>query len=442
MIIGIDLSPLQGPHRMRGVGSVLINVINNLPNNKDDKYIFYVNREAEITVENLLKSIKLSPSLFEIRNIHLNKSEINRIIHKLSKFKRILSFLKPIKQACLYYRRLSIYKEGSGKYENTNDLDAFIQFDQNEPFAKLRRNAKHYLIAYDLIPYVLEKDYLWNFSTSRANGLSIYASLSNSLKRHLYARQLFINASKSYKVIAISETTKKDFHNVLGISNSKIKTISLGIEKTISKKKNSVNGIVNRYELTTWGYITKKESLLNKQFLLFIGGVDNRRKLDDLVTAFNHLRAQNNDIKLVLAGDIMLGPDAITTKTARDALQASSYLSDILFLGFVNNETREWLYSNATAFVFPSVYEGVGLPVLEAMSYHTPVIAYDNSAIREIADNHPIYAEDALSIVDSVISILKLNKQQLLDITDQAYKNALTYSWDKTATQLVDIVHK
>jgi glycosyltransferase involved in cell wall biosynthesis len=428
---------------MRGVGSVLINVINNLPKNKDDKYIFYVNQEAEIPTKELLKSIKLNPNLFEIRNIHLNKSEINRIIHELARFKKALSILKPIKQGLVYYRRLSIYKDGSGKYENTSDLDAFIQFDQNEPLAKLNRSGKNFLIAYDLIPYILEKDYLWSYSTSRAKGLNICTSISNLLKRRLYARQLFINANKSHRVIAISEATKKDFHDILNISNDKIKTISLGIEKPIPKGKNSsTNGIVAKYELTSWGYITRKESLLNKHFLLFIGGVDNRRKLDDVVTAFNHLRAQGNDIKLVLAGDIMLGPDAITTKSAREALQSSSYLSDILFLGFVNNKTREWLYSNATAFVFPSVYEGVGLPVLEAMSYHTPVIAYDNSAIREIASNHPIYAEDALSIVGSVISISKLNKQQLSEITEQAYENTLTYRWEKTAKQLIDIIHE
>jgi glycosyltransferase involved in cell wall biosynthesis len=428
---------------MRGVGSVLINVINNLPNHEDDKYIFYVNREAEITVEELLKSIKLKPNLFEIRDIRLAKSKINRIIHRLTRFKKILSILKPIKQVLLYSRRLRVYKEGSGKYENVTDLDAFIQFDQNEPLAKLKHGAKNFLIAYDLIPYILEKDYLWSYSTSRSKGLSIYAAISSSLKRRLYARQLFINASKAYKIIAISETTKKDFHDVLNINNDKIAVISLGIEKPTSQTKgSSTDGIVNRYKLTSWGYITQKESLIDKHFLLFIGGVDNRRKLDDVVTAFNHLRAQGDNIKLVLAGDIMLGPEAITTKSAREALQNSSYLSDILFLGFVDNKTREWLYSNATAFIFPSIYEGVGLPVLEAMSYHTPVIAYDNSAIREVAGDNPIYAEDALSIIDSVRYILKLNKQKLSEITERAYKNTLTYRWGKTAKKLIDTIHE
>src|SRR5680860_37195 len=95
--------------------------------------------------------------------------------------------------------------------------------------------------------------------------------------------------------------------------------------------------------------MTKKESLKNQRFLLFVGGVDHRRKLDDVVTAFNHLRAQGEDIKLVLSGDIMLGAEAITTASAREALLKSSYLDDVCFLGFTDDKTRDWLYSAALA---------------------------------------------------------------------------------------------
>src|SRR5436190_305364 len=79
-------------------------------------------------------------------------------------------------------------------------------------------------------------------------------------------------------------------------------------------------------------------------YLLFVGGADRRRKLEDLVTAFNQLRAQGHELKLILAGDTMQGPANVATEEIQYALKTSSYLKDIIFMGFANDATRDWLY--------------------------------------------------------------------------------------------------
>jgi glycosyltransferase involved in cell wall biosynthesis len=217
------------------------------------------------------------------------------------------------------------FKNESRKYCNTNDLDAFIQFDQSQPLAMLhKKNAKNYFIAYDLIPFVLENDYLWSYRIARSNNKNIVESVLAATNRNMYIRKIKINSKKAHKLLAISETTKHDFEKYANVPPEKIEVINLGVNIANKNHKASNNdGMVDRYYSTSWGYITKKESLKNQHFLLFVGGVDHRRKLDDVITAFNHLRAQGEDIKLVLSGDIMLGAEAITTESAREALSKS-----------------------------------------------------------------------------------------------------------------------
>ena len=161
--------------------------------------------------------------------------------------------------------------------------------------------------------------------------------------------------------------------------------------------------------------------------------VQKRRRLDDLVTAFNMLRAKGVQIKLVLSGDSMQGAMNISTEEIQHALKTSSYLEDIIFLGFTDNQTLNWLYTNALAFVFPSKYEGFGLPVLEAMSYGTPVVCYENAGTKEVASDCPIYADGAKGIHDAVSYLLGTSQKELSIIHKNNVKHSEKYSWSKTA---------
>lgn len=170
---------------------------------------------------------------------------------------------------------------------------------------------------------------------------------------------------------------------------------------------------------------------------MFVGGADPRRRLVDLVAAFNNLRAQGHDIKLVLAGDTMLGAFMVPHLELQEYLKHTSYLDDIHFVGFVNDAQRDWLYQNALAFVYPSLYEGFGLPILEAMQYGTPVVSYNNSSISEISGDAAIIVNDYYNIVE-VVNKLLTDTEQYKRLVSAGKKQAAKFSWQETSRAIFE----
>lgn len=412
---------------MRGIGYTMANFLKNLAD-KDDSFVFFVDETADITVEETLSAFELSSLNYNVRTF--NGSSSSKQLPW--KFKYISKLLKK-------FRALSVYRTGDNRYGDISDLDAFIQFDQSKPLPAGPRSVKKYFIAYDLIPYILDKDYLVTYRTARQRGLPKRAAIRSALDRYLYLKKLKLNSHQATHILAISDTTKQDYVALCNVNPNKISVITLGVPDMTAKTES--NGDILRYQKTSWGYLPQPASLRSQRFLLFVGGADERRRLYDLVAAFNQLKAQGSDIKLVLSGDIMKGPLQIPTAPTQKALQHSSYLDDIYFVGFTDDATRNWLYKNALAFAFPSVYEGFGLPVLEAMSLKTPVICYKNRAVQEVADTFPLYADDVWSLYDKIKEVETLSgKDSFKKLLEKGARHASQYTWDKTASQVVDIV--
>lgn len=427
MHIGIDISALQSNHKMRGIGTVARNIIRNLDGSAHT-YTLYVKSTAEEDIAPLRSEITLASKHYsfiatsdEIANI----KQLPGLFRFVSKVHRKLASLRE-------------YRVGSRRFSGSDQLDAFIQLDQSEPLARVRHGKSNTFIAYDLIPIILEGDYLPGYKLSRKKGLSLRSCLKNSINKYTYILRIKGNVKKSTSIMAISETTRADFISLAGAHPNSITTVDLGVEPKATTSSGAT-GLVSRFVSSSWGYIEEPDTLEGKDFLLFVGGVDPRRKLEDLVSAFNNLRAQGVDIKLVLTGDIMKGPNTIPTLSIQRALASSSYINDIYFLGYVSQSTRDWLYGNATAFVFPSVYEGFGLPVLEVMIQNTPVIAYPAGAVKEVAKKYITYAEDDLSLIDAVYATLSMDPDLAKKQRTEARKHALTYTWEKTTSELIAI---
>lgn len=426
MKIGIDLSSLQSAHRMRGIGYTLINLLNSLPAEakQNHSFVFYIYPIEGSGYQDPFELLDLAGVDYEIRELlspHSSTEAAGRMRH----------FIRLRKT----FEGLSDFYFGDSRISDTSELDVFLQTDQSQPLPK-RRGLKTALVLYDIIPYVLEWDYLWSYSTARMKGFSRRAALRVQMRRKVQARKLKISMRRADLLLAISEATKNDFVSKLRGRSRKIHVSLLGITMPdgIPDKASSFS----RYKNTSWKYI--KRPVNPKDFgtyLLFVGGADHRRKLQDLVVAFNQLRARGHDIKLVLAGDSMQGPKNISTIKAQRALLNSSYLDDIYFLGFIGDEQRDWLYSNALAFVFPSKYEGFGLPVLEAMSYGCPVITYDNAATREVAGDLPIYADDYQGIFDAVVKLNGYSDTKQESLKKSLVKHANQYQWSDTSQNVI-----
>lgn len=421
MKIGIDISSLQGPHRMRGIGFTLINILNNLPPDarKKHKYVFYAFEENQADAFDIFDLRDID---YEVRSIEEFKRITKRLPGKLNIIVLLLNQL---------YALFDIHF-GDSRYKNLQDLDIFLQSDQS---ISLPRGSgfKKALILYDIIPYVIEWDYMWSFKTARANGLSRTAATRCALRRYKYKYAAKSNCKRADILLAISEHTKQDFIKHIGIKGEKIVIAPLGVNKTSTDSKK----IQHRYISTSWGYSKRQYQLAeDEKFLLYLGGTDQRRKIDDLVNAFNHLRAGDEKIKLYLGGDVLEGPNNLPVKSNRDALLKSSYQEDICYLGFVSEEEKTWLYQNAVAFVYPSMYEGFGLPVIEAMANGCPVICYENSSIAEVAGNAAMYANDYLSIVDFVKELLD-SPEQRKTYVEKGLIRSKRFTWDKTVSNIM-----
>lgn len=422
--IGIDLTPIQGPHRMRGVGSTVINTLKYISN--EDKsahvYVFYLYDSGKQDALDLIDASSFMN--YEIRIVPPTRT----LPPSIKSLKGLLSIPSQLKNSFIDH------KLGSKRITDLKNVDTFLQFEQD---VVPPSGVPSTIIAYDLIPYVLEKDYLWNYNTARKlHNYSRRGALKKQAQRHLYLRNICTVMNRANKIIAISNHTKSDFIKLTKIPAAKIDVCHLGVsEKSITKQLKPTK--INRYVNTSWGDIKIRTELPSTPFLLFIGGVDPRRKLADLIHAFNLLRAQGHQLHLVLAGDTLLGPNSTPNKEIKKALLASSYSNDIYMLGFIDDSTRDWLYQNALAFVYPSKYEGFGLPVLEAMQYGTPVITYPGSSISEVSKNTALFANGHLQIAAMAEKLL-VNHEYVRTFRERSIKNARQFSWQKFAKFIIE----
>lgn len=425
MKIAIDLSAIQGAHRMRGIGFTIINFINNMSvhDRANHSFIFYMYPGTKSRSETLAL-LDLSNIEYEVRNLS-NRRVITKTLP--GKLRFVISALNQLLELRDYYF-------GDSRVKLLTGVDVFLQADQSQ---KMPRKGKHQnvLFLYDMIPFVLEWDYLWTYDTARTRGFSRKAALRCKARRWLYIHKLRISVRRADKMIAISQQTKADFMKYLSIKDNRIRVIPLGVSVP---RHTDLPVHINRYIETSWGYSARGLlGLPDTPYLLFVGGADRRRRIEDLVGAFNILRAQGRDLKLVLSGDSMQGPRNIATEEIQHALATSSYQDDIIYTGFIDDNARDRLYKNALVFIFPSKYEGFGLPVLEAMSYGCPIISYENNATKEVAGAVPIYAKDVLSLTAAINKIID-DKPLVDSLKNKGLAHVKRFSWTKTSSEIIN----
>jgi glycosyltransferase involved in cell wall biosynthesis len=445
MTIGIDISPLQGPHRMRGIGATIIQTINHISvaDRMAHKFVFYAVDDSETTYSDPLELLDLSDMNYEVRPTDYPHDQMrhkliqNRASQSHPKWQRHMpgAVFKLTNSITGLYDGIITAYSGDKRSQDLSGLDVYLQAnpDQNLPRNK---NVHKVVILYDIIPYVLGSDYLPSYRDARIRNHSIKGSVRLQLLRSLYALRMRNNVASADSALAISAHTKSDFVKYLGVDENKITVTPLGVSELY--KPASARPALVRYKATSWGYIRCSFDLdTSRPYLLFVGGADSRRRLADLVAAYNHLRAEGHDLQLVLVGDTMQGARNIPTPDIQNALLRTSYIDDIIFMGFVGDDTRDWLYRNAWAFIYPSVYEGFGLPVLEAMSYGCPVVCYDNGAVREVAGTSVTYATDCESLYAALIKLLAANEKDMAAMRLKGIKQAAKYTWHNTSRQII-----
>lgn len=179
--------------------------------------------------------------------------------------------------------------------------------------------------------------------------------------------------------------------------------------------------------------------IVEGEYILFLGAIENKKNLVRIVSAFEIIAGRNKLIKLVIAGT----PSWDNSAEIYDKINSSYYKGRIITPGYINEAQKRCLYSNAICFVFPSICEGFGIPVLEAMACGCPVITANNTSLPEVGGDAAIYVdayntEQLAYEMERVIVHDSLRKE----MRENGFEQAKKFSWDKTAEQVENVYRK
>lgn len=241
------------------------------------------------------------------------------------------------------------------------------------------------------------------------------------LLKDLYQLKFWTKYSikKANKIIAVSKTTKKDIIRNYQISEKKVEVIYNGFEKTSTIK-------------------TKKFALKiqNKPYILYVGTIQPRKNIDVLIEAFSKFKLLYPNYQLIIAGKKGWLYKDIFQKVINFGLEDSVFFTD-----YVSENQLIFLYKNAFCLVMPSLYEGFGIPILEAMNFDCPVISSYSSSLPEIAGDAAIYFDPKNPF--DLVEKLKLLKEDLKlkkDLIKKGKNRIKEFSWKKTAEQTLNLI--
>jgi len=216
------------------------------------------------------------------------------------------------------------------------------------------------------------------------------------------------SVKQAQHVFAISEATKNDIIDSYGIAGSKISVVYPGVDQLPIKGKSPISG----------------------QYLLYVGTLQPRKNLDALIQAFTSITPLRCD--LVIAG-----------KLGWKYKQRS--IPNVKYLGFVPQDTLPDLIRSSISLVLPSLYEGFGIPVVQAMALGTLVLVSRNSSLPEIVGDAGLYIEPPFGteeIKQGIIQLLSLPKAVKQSQLIAARQKSMNFSWEKSAQKILEVINE
>lgn len=260
--------------------------------------------------------------------------------------------------------------------------------------------------------------------------LSYFYYPDEFLKKDLYKLKNWTQYSleKAKKIICVSKTTRKDVVHWYNPPEHKLETIYNGYEKTKTKKY--PQSVANSTDLF------QKHRIKKKNYILYVGTLQPRKNVSTLIEAFRIIQNKHPTVTLVLAGKKGWLYDTIFSDVRRHGLTES-----VIFPGYVSDNDLIQLYRHALCYVLPSLYEGFGIPVLEAMAYGCPVIASQRSSLPEVGGNASLYfdPESPQELAEKIS--LFINDPGLRKEYQKKGKTHVTrFSWDTCAKQTLEVL--
>lgn len=268
-------------------------------------------------------------------------------------------------------------------------------------------------------------------------------------KMHLLKQRLYLRAITKFqlksatKLIAVSKATKEDLVKRVGINPARVEVIYEGFDDNLFKKQTKADRLVN--------------SLI--PFFLFVGTVQPRKNLERVIKAFaiySSLRdhevtkqssseikkiatgssnPRNDGVRLIIAGSKGWLSDEIYALPKKLGIEEK-----VKFLGRVADKDLPALYSGAIALTFPSLFEGFGLPIIEAQACGCPVLTSNISSMPEVAGKGAILV-DPYSVDDIVVGLKKMEDRALrMELIKKGLENIKRFSWEKCARETLKVL--
>jgi glycosyltransferase involved in cell wall biosynthesis len=233
------------------------------------------------------------------------------------------------------------------------------------------------------------------------------------------------------RIFAVSNFTKAEIEKLFEIPSDRIEVVYNAIDERFLHGHATAADrelIAQRYQVTY-------------PFLLYAGRVSPHKNVTRMIEAFSALKAELEkeqlypDLKLIIIGDDLSGNPDLRRTVVRSAVQ-----NDVRFLGFIPIDVLRIFYDEAKLFVFPSLYEGFGLPPLEAMAHGTPVVTSNVSSLPEVVGRAAVLVNP-----ENVFEIMRALHRVLTDralrdrMKDRGYQQVARFSWEKSVRRIVDV---
>jgi glycosyltransferase involved in cell wall biosynthesis len=298
--------------------------------------------------------------------------------------------------------------------------------------------ADLYHIPVNRVPLLMRRPYVVTIHDMASLLFDPGRSLQNNLRQYQFRRGLL----RADRVIAVSAATRRDVVNLMGVPPERIRLVYSAPSPEFFQRGHVADAraagpetaqleqhrILERYQI-------------HYPFLLYAGAIRPQKNIPRLVEAFAIARAaltdhpDYQDLRLIIIGDEISRYPAV-----RQAVIQSRVENVVRFLGYVPFDTMRVFYEAAAAFVFPSLYEGFGLPPLEAMASGTPVITSSMSSLPEVVGEAAMLVnpENVFDIARGIKEVL-LNSDLRTKLTEEGRIHAAKYSWKHTAQEVLEI---
>ncbi len=257
-------------------------------------------------------------------------------------------------------------------------------------------------------------------------------------KKDLFQLNLWggYSVRRARKIVTISQSSKDDIIKEYKVSEDKIGVVYPGLKFEIRNPKLEINSKIKMRN----SRVIKEKYGIDSPYILFVGTLQPRKNIVRLVEAFSKLnpKAIGKNMKLVIIGRRGWKFDEIFTAPSKFGVSDS-----VFFLENVTDDDLGVFYEGAELFVLPSLYEGFGLPILEAMKYGCPVAASNVSSLPEAGGDAAIYfdSQDVLDMAEKIEKVLS-DKKLRDDMIKKGHEQVKKFSWEKSAREVLGVLEQ